>query len=174
MSGLIHIYTGDGKGKSTAAIGLAIRCAGYGDTVVYTQFLKSGKSSELNIIKEISNIHIVEAEKSFGFLFNASDEEKAEAKEVYSKLLTDAIAKAKETNCRMLVLDEIIATYNYNFLNKDALVDFLKNKPEEMEVVMTGRNPAKELMEMADYISDIKKVKHPYDKGIPARKGIEK
>lgn len=174
MKGLIHIYTGDGKGKSTAAIGLTIRCAGYGDTVVYTQFLKSGTSSELNIIKNIDNIHIVEAEKSFGFLFNASDEVKAEAKAVYSKLLKDAIAKTKETNCRMLVLDEVIATYNYNLLDKDELLNFLKNKPEEMEVVMTGRDPAKELVEMANYVSEIKKIKHPYDQGIPARKGIEK
>ena len=174
MSGLIHIYTGDGKGKSTAAIGLAIRCAGYGETVVYTQFLKSGTSSELNIIEEIPNIHIVEAEKSFGFLFNASEETKAEARVVYSQLLQDAIAKAKATNCRMLVLDEAIATYNYNLLDRDLLLSFLQNKPEEMEVVMTGRDPDKKLIDLADYVSDIRKVKHPYDQGIPARKGIEK
>lgn len=174
MKGLIHIYTGDGKGKSTAAIGLTIRCAGSGDTVVYTQFLKSGTSSELNIIKDIENIHIVEASKTFGFLFNASDEVKAEAKAVYSQLLKDVIAKAEELQCRMLVLDEVIATYNYNLLDKDLLLEFLRNKPEEMEVVMTGRDPAKELVEEANYVSDIKKVKHPYDEGIPARKGIEK
>ncbi len=174
MSGLIHIYTGDGKGKTTAALGLAIRCAGYGDTVVYAQFLKSGTSSELNIIEKIDNIHIVRAEKSFGFLFHASEDVKKEAKSVYSKLLLDAISKAKELNCRMLVLDEIIATYNYGFVAPNTLLDFFKNKPESMEIVMTGREPDAKLIELADYVSEIRKIKHPYDKGIPARKGIEK
>ena len=67
-----------------------------------------------------------------------------------------------------------IATYNYNLLDRDLLLSFLQNKPEEMEVVMTGRDPDKKLIDLADYVSDIRKVKHPYDQGIPARKGIEK
>ncbi|MEE0777259.1 MAG: cob(I)yrinic acid a,c-diamide adenosyltransferase [Bacillota bacterium] len=174
MSGLIHIYTGDGKGKTTAAVGLTVRCAGYGDEVVFAQFLKNNRSSERNILEQIDKVHIISSEKVYGFYKNLSPEQRAEAKVTYTKLLTESLAKAKETNCRMLVLDEIIATYNHDLIDKEMLLDFLKQKPEELEVVMTGRNPAEELVELADYVSEIRKIKHPFDQGIPARKGIEK
>lgn len=174
MKGLIHIYTGDGKGKSTAAIGLTLRCAGSNHDVIYTQFLKNGKSSEINILKTIPNIKLFFAEKNFGFLFNATDEVKAEAKIVYSKLLKTVVEAAIETKPQLLVLDEIIATYNHDLIDKNYLLDFLKNKPENLEIVMTGREPSEELIDLGDYVSNIQKIKHPFDKGIPARIGIEK
>lgn len=172
--GLIHIYEGDGKGKTTAAVGLSIRCSGSGGRVIFTQYLKDNQSSELKVLMSIDCIHVILANKEFGFYWNMSEEEKTEAKEVYSNLLQEAIKEAKSENYKMLVLDEIIAAYNLQLIDQEYLLDFLKNKPEHLEVIMTGRNPAEELLEIADYVSEIKKVKHPYDAGICARIGIEK
>lgn len=174
MRGLIHIYTGDGKGKTTAAIGLSIRCAGSGGEVLFSQFIKNNHSNELNILKQISNIQVVTTEKTFGFISRLSENERIEAKKVYSSYLYHVFELVKAKNPRMLILDEIIGAYNYNVIEHHMLTDFLINKPEELEVVMTGRNPALELVELADYVSDIKKVKHPFDQGINARIGIEK
>ncbi|MGN0334796.1 MAG: cob(I)yrinic acid a,c-diamide adenosyltransferase [Lachnospiraceae bacterium] len=173
MSGLIHIYEGDGKGKTTAGVGLAVRCAGSGQKVLYTQFLKSGTSSELKIMDQIDNIRVERCEEKFGFVFRMDDETKIRARKCYSDHLRKIIKEAAEGDYRLLVMDELIASYNLGMVEKEEVLNFLKNKPEELEVVMTGRNPAPELVELADYVSRIEKVKHPFDQGIPARRGIE-
>lgn len=173
MSGLIHIYCGDGKGKTTASIGLSVRAVGSGMKVIFTQFLKNNKSSELKVLKSLPNLEVVPCEKSFGFFKFMSDEEKKEAKEVYSNLLTTVIDKAIKENVDLLVLDEIMATYNHGLIDKKYFLNFLKNKPEKLEVVMTGRDPKEELITLANYVSNVQKVKHPFDEGIMARVGIE-
>lgn len=172
MKRLIHIYCGDGKGKTTACVGLTVRAAGADLKVVFTQFLKDNKSSEIRIVEDLPNVQFIPCKQSFGFFWNMTDEEKKKAREVYSDLLKEVIEKSKKAD--MLVLDEIIATYNNNLIDREYLLDFLRNKPESLEVVMTGRNPADELVKLADYISEIKKIKHPFDKGIDSRIGIEK
>ncbi|MFV0342165.1 MAG: cob(I)yrinic acid a,c-diamide adenosyltransferase, partial [Anaerocolumna sp.] len=96
-----------------------------------------------------------------------------EAKETYSNYLQETIQRVKKEQFDVLVMDEVIATYNHEFVDQKEFVDFLSTKPEHLEVILTGRNPAKELLELADYVSNIQKVKHPYDLGIPARDGIE-
>lgn len=174
MEGLTHIYTGSGKGKTTAAVGLGVRCAGNGGKVLFSQFLKDNKSSELNILKEIENIHLELCTESFGFYFRMSEDTKKKAKETYQNYLARIIECVKAGEFQMLIMDEMIATYNYELIDRQILLEFLKNKPEQLEVVLTGRDPAEELVELADYISEIVKIKHPYDKGIPARIGIEK
>ena len=115
MKGLIHIYEGDGKGKTTAAIGLSIRCAGNGGKVIFTQFLKDNKSSELNILKTIDHIEVVPSDEFFGFYSKMSEETKVRANEVYSNLLSTVIKKTSNGEYQMLVLDEIIAAYNLYF-----------------------------------------------------------
>lgn len=172
--GLIHIYEGDGKGKTTTCVGLTVRCAGSGRKVVFSQFLKDNKSSELNILRQIENVTVVTCEKTFGFVFKMTDEQKAQAREAYSDHLKNVIDTAVKIDADMLVMDEMIATYNYNLVDREYLLEFLKNKPEKLEVVMSGREPAKELVEIANYVSQVKKVKHPFDEGIAARVGIEK
>lgn len=174
MHGLIHIYEGDGKGKTSAGVGLSIRCAGSGQKVIYTQFLKDDRSGELTILEQIPGIHLIHCEQSFGFSFQMTPEQKEQAKEFYTNHLHKVIALAKEENARLLVLDEIIAAYNLDMVNQKELVTFLKQKPKELEVVMTGREPAEELTAQADYISRIVKIRHPFDKGVPARLGIER
>lgn len=173
MAGCIHIYEGDGKGKTTAGVGLAVRCAGSGKKVLYTQFLKTNTSSELHILEQIDQIDLERCDRSFGFVRTMSEETKKEAKAYYREHFQKVISKAKRGDYGMLVLDEIIASYNNEMIEQSELLEFLKNHPEELEIVMTGRNPAEELVELADYVSRIQKIKHPFDKGIPARLGIE-
>lgn len=174
MKGLIHIYCGDGKGKTTSAIGLGIRGLGSGMSVVMVQFLKTGRSSELTILRDLPNFTVIPCEKSFGFFSKMNEEKKEEAKNYYTNLLTLTLNHIKENKVDMLILDEIMAvTQQYELVNKDELYTFLKNKPENLEVVMTGRNPSKELLELSDYVSEINKIKHPFDQGIMARVGIE-
>lgn len=171
--GLIHIYCGDGKGKTTCALGLSVRAAGAGMKVLVARFLKSEKSSELIALEQIDKIDVLPAPKKFAWSFQMTEEEKAKAKEVSSDLLTLAFKTAISGNYDLLVMDEIIATNNLGFVDENVLLDYLEGKPDHLEIVMTGRDPSRNLMGVADYISVINKEKHPYDKGISARKGIE-
>lgn len=173
MSGLIHIYEGDGKGKTSAGVGLSVRCAGSGQKVLYTQFLKDDHSNELKVLEQIACITVERCKESFGFSFQMTPEVKEQAKQYYTEHFRKVTKQAVEGNYRLLVMDELIATYNLNMVEQSEVVEFLKKKPQELEVVMTGREPAKELVELANYVSRIVKVKHPFDQGIPARVGIE-
>lgn len=173
MQGLIHIYCGDGKGKTTAATGLAIRAAGSKMNVLFARFLKNEYSGELRILDAIPEIEVMHLPKSFGFYRTLTEEQKAEMKQMYESLWQEIEVKVETGEYQMLVMDELMAAYQYHLVDHQKVVKFLKEKPSELEVVMTGRNPAEELLELADYISAIKKVRHPYDKEIVARKGIE-
>ena len=173
MKGLIHIYCGDGKGKTTAAMGLTVRALGSGMKVVLTQFMKGDYSSELKILRGLPNLQLVFCEQNFGFVWNMTEEEKLAAKSAYTRQFETAIQLATECKADMLVMDEFMSCYEMQFIDNEKALDFLKNKPENLEVVLTGRNPGPELCELADYISEIKKIKHPFDKGVTSRKGIE-
>ncbi|MCH5212380.1 MAG: cob(I)yrinic acid a,c-diamide adenosyltransferase [Oscillospiraceae bacterium] len=169
--GLIHIYCGDGKGKTTAAIGLAARCAGAGGRVLFFQFLKGNSSSERKILKEIKNIDLVDGIDNMKFVWNMTDTEKAEAARKYKKIFEDIADRAADYD--MIILDEVIPALKYDFVSEHKLVDFLKSKPDGTEIVLTGREPSNGLMELADYVTKMKKIKHPFDDNIKARLGIE-
>ena len=169
----IHIYCGDGKGKSTAVMGLALRAAGSGQKVVLTQFLKNGKSSELNILRELPQVTVLTCPKQFGFFWKMTEEQKKEAGKAYQELFDKAVRAAVEEDAFLLVMDEFIAAYNHGMVNQEKALAFFKERPEGLEVALTGRDPAPELLELADYVSEIRKVKHPFDNGLKARKGIE-
>lgn len=172
--GLIHIYHGDGKGKTTCAVGLSIRALGAGYQVVFAQFLKGGVTSELNVLKQLDNLKIFRCEKDYKFTWLLNEEELCELKKDHTELVEEVIDYCKEIEGKVLVvLDELCATYDQNLVDRALIYQFIKNKPEDMEIVMTGRNPMDELKELADYISEIKKERHPMDKGVMARKGIE-
>ena len=172
--GLIHIYCGDGKGKTTAAMGLGMRAAGRRKKVLLTQFLKSNKTGELNSIEKLSEFfHVVKGVPAKKFVWNMNEEEKLEVKKEHTNRFREVTKKAIEEEYDLLILDEIIATINRDFVMLSEVIDFLKNKPTGLEVVMTGRNPKEELIELADYVSEIKAIKHPYNKGIKSRVGIE-
>ncbi|GAA0856360.1 MULTISPECIES: cob(I)yrinic acid a,c-diamide adenosyltransferase [Clostridium] len=172
--GLIHIYCGDGKGKTTAAMGLGMRAAGRRKKVLLTQFLKSNKTGELNSIEKLSEFfHVVKGVPAKKFVWNMNEEEKLEVKKEHINRFREVTKKAIEEEYDLLILDEIIATINRDFVMLTEVIDFLNNKPTGLEVVMTGRNPKEELIELADYVSEIKAIKHPYNKGIKSRVGIE-
>jgi cob(I)yrinic acid a,c-diamide adenosyltransferase len=173
MTGLIHVYEGDGKGKTTAAVGLAVRCAGSGRKVLFSQFLKSDTSNELKVLRKTENIEVYTKKNNLGFTFNMTDDEKLKAREFFTNHLKDIIHLVNEGKFDLLVMDEVIDAYNLDMVSHDILTEFLKNRPQNLEVVMTGRNPKDEITELADYLTHFQKVKHPFDKGLRARVGIE-
>ena len=172
MAGLIHIYCGDGKGKTTASVGLALRAAGAGKQVLFAQFCKNGSSSEIKMLKQMDHVETAFCETQYGFYKNMDAETRKQARRDYSRLLERVLEKARQ-HVQLLVLDEVISACNHNMVSQELLTDFLQKKPEALEVVLTGRNPAQELLDAADYVTEMKKIKHPFDRGIKARKGIE-
>ncbi len=169
--GLIQIYCGDGKGKTTASTGLVLRAIGHGKKVVFCQFFKDGSSGEINSLAKFDNLIYLKSSTNLPRFKKMNDEQKQSASKIYTNLFMEAVSLAK--NCEILVLDEIISAYNYGFFNDIDILKMLKEACKSCEVVLTGRNPSKELSEIADYVSEFSKVKHPFDKRIPARNGIE-
>ena len=170
--GLIHVYFGDGKGKTTSATGLAVRAAGSDNKVLINRYLKNPDSGELNILNKIENIDITGSEEDFGFSFNMTEKEKKKASEFFTNQLITAFADAAKYD--LLILDEINVAVSLGYIDEELLIKLLTQKPTHLEVVLTGRNPTEKILSMADYASEIKEIKHPYKKGVPARTGIEK
>ena len=171
--GLIHIYCGDGKGKTTAAAGLSIRAAGNGIDVIFCQFMKGRKSGEIDILKNIENITVLRCDEDFGFYWNMSEETKNKAKECYSSLFKEAVLLTEQKEKCLVVFDEVTYALDYGFVDKNEFKSFIENRHFETEIVVTGRNPDDYIKEKADYITEMVKIKHPFDKGIAAREGIE-
>jgi len=166
---MIHIYTGDGKGKTTAACGLALRAAGCGKNVLVLQFLKDGASGEICAFENFKNIKVMSTETK-GFLWNMLEKEKQETKEAHEKLFKTAVQKAAAFD--IVIFDEILGAISAEMIDETAVLEFLKTNPES-EIVLTGRGASEKLIAIADYVSEIKCIKHPMEKGVPARKGIE-
>lgn len=172
--GLVHIYHGGGKGKTTCGVGLCVRAAGAGMKVLIFQFMKTGESSELNILKKIPQIVIEKGTQNEKFIFQMNEKEKEEERNFYKQKFEFICKKVMEEEIDLLFLDEVLHAVNYDMLPENVLLNFLENKPEKLEVVLTGYHPSKRFMEAADYISFIDKIKHPFDCGVPERLGIEK
>lgn len=171
MAGLIHLYCGDGKGKTTAAVGLAVRASGAGKRVVFTQFFKDGSSSEVRQLKRLENIQVFHADTVRGFFWNMTPEQQAQARRDYTALFRTVAEAAK--NADLLILDEIVSACGRGVVPEGEVLEFLRGRPEGLEVVLTGRDPSAGLQSMADYITEMRKLRHPYDGGMAARKGIE-
>lgn len=168
---MLQVYTGDGKGKTTACVGLCIRSAGAGKKVLFTQFLKDGSSSEIGVLERITGVDCYKATRSLGFIKYMSEEEFAFACRYYMEYFEDIIEKSSDYD--IIILDELIGAYNHGVLDMKRVLEFLYQNKDTKEIVISGRDLPEELEELADYISDIKKMRHPFDKGIMARKGIE-
>lgn len=175
---MVEIYCGDGKGKTTAAMGLAVRAAGHRIPVRIVQFLKDGTSGELTILNKLDKIEIDTPHEFYGFVKNMTEEQKKAVADDYSAMLEraeawlDNIMSGNEI-AAVVIMDEVLHACNYKLLDNDRLVAFIDKYRDKAELVLTGRNPSEELIGIADYVSEIKKIKHPYDKGIFARVGIE-
>ena len=173
MRGCVHIYCGDGKGKTSLAVGLAVRASGRGKKVLIVRFLKTEDSGEVEVLRKIPGITVTPCDRTFGFVFRMNEEQKREAGAYFQSRFENAVKTAVEDGVDLLVLDEILASCNYGMVREDDVAEFLRNRPAEMEVVLTGRDPSDRLIALADYVSEIKMVKHPYTQGIGAREGIE-
>ena len=172
-TGLVHIYCGDGKGKTTAAIGLIVRAAGHGKKALLVQFLKSGLSGEITTLRQIKGVEVIAGQITAKFSNQMDQEEKAATLKLHQEYLKQAIASAASGELDLLVLDEAMGAISAGLLSQEDLLDFIKNRPDNLEIVLTGRNPPFDISSQADYISEIKCLRHPYEKGFPPREGIE-
>ena len=173
MSGLVHIYCGDGKGKTTAAMGLAVRCAGWQKRVLVAQLMKQDNSGERRILEQLPQVTLWQTYPSAKFSFRMTDAEKRETADALTRTFDAATGFAVREHARLLVLDEVCAAISCGFLDEKTVVKFLETKPETLEVVLTGRGPSEALQAHADYITEMKMQRHPFEKGIAAREGIE-
>lgn len=170
MCGHIHVYTGNGKGKTTAALGLALRAVGAGKKVFFAQFVKGKSYSEIEFVqKYIPGITI----KQYGLGCFIVKDPTFQDIEAARKGLAEVSSIIKSGKYDVVVLDEAnIATY-YNLFSVEELIDTISNKKDEAEIIVTGRYAPDKLINIADLVTDMKEVKHYYNKGIEARKGIE-
>ncbi len=168
-----HIYCGNGKGKTITALGLALRTAGVDMNVHIIQFLKSSETAELKSLSEIKNISVARCSRGFGFTFQMTDEEKAEITEQHNKMLRDAKALISQGKIDMLILDEFLDAYSLGLVDRELADSIALRHYDSVELVITGRDPSDEYLAEADYVSEINSVKHPFEKGVQARKGIE-
>jgi len=170
MVGLIQVYFGNGKGKTTAALGLALRAAGRGKEVLIIQFMKKWDYGELHSIQLIPQITI----KTFG---TKDFVHKGKAKEIdyqeAKKAFIEGVQAANSGQYDMIIFDELNVAIYFELLELQEVVDFLEEKPEEVEIIITGRNTPKEIIDKADLVTEMCEIKHPYQKGIQARIGIE-
>lgn len=167
---MIHIYWGDGKGKTTAAMGLALRMAGRGRPVAIAQFMKGQDSGERTALAQLPNVTLLDIPKEVKFSFALTQEEFQAEADRSLRLLEEAAALARRPGWGLLVLDEVCTAVETGLLPLQAVLDCLDIPTE---VVLTGHNPHPALLDRADYITRMEKVRHPYDQGISARNGIE-
>ena len=172
--GLLQVYTGDGKGKTTAAFGLAFRAYGRGFKVAVVQFMKTWVTGEVQLAETLENFHIKRIDTSPKFTWEMNEAELEELRLEIRKGFEYVRNLVKENKYDLLVLDEINHIIIKKFVSKEEIIEFIDSKPDTLEIVMTGRNAPDWLIERADLVTEMKCIKHPFEKGIPARVGIEK
>ena len=170
---MLHVYYGDGKGKTTAAIGLAVRALGCGQTVCLVQFLKGRGTGEVDFLEKTPGITILRGKTAACFTFQMNEAQKAECAVRQAEIFAEGMAMARQGRCDLLILDEVLDAARLGFLPEDALRKLTGEAVPAAEVVVTGRGPAPWLLEAADYVTHMVKEKHPYDRGIAARRGVE-
>ncbi len=171
-NGFIHIYTGRGKGKTTAAIGLALRAKSRGLRVLFMQFMKgSAESGEIGILKKIS-IATKKFSKIRSPLFYP-DTDKMELRKETVKAISQIKKIMQNDKFDMIILDEFNCLLSRGILTESAAIELISKKPARLELVLTGRGATRRLIAVADYVTEMKVIKHPFAKGAKARKGIE-
>lgn len=168
---MIHYYYGDGKGKTTAALGLAMRYSGQGGKTVIVQFLKNSPCGELDALKKLDNVTVLRGQSGSCFTFSMTEQQLAETKRIHENNLKTALEIIKEGS--LLILDEATDAVKTNTLDEQLLRDVILKKNDKTEIVVTGHAPLDWLIDAADYVTEMKKHKHPFDNGITARKGVE-
>ncbi len=171
MKGYVHVYTGEGKGKTTAALGLAIRAAGAGHKVFLGQFVKGGFYSELNALRRFDDLITVEQFGLGRFINGKPTDSDIDAAR---KGLNRAREVVTSGDYKVVILDEANIALRYNLFSLAELIDLIDSKAQKTELIITGRNAPAEILAKADLITEMKAVKHYYTEGVMARTGIEK
>jgi cob(I)alamin adenosyltransferase len=172
-NGLIHIYTGDGKGKTTAAMGLAIRASGQNKNVLILQFLKSRvKDAGVQLIARKANIKVVKFKGQTAPLFDHTVK-LSDLKKSVKNAIARVIREFRSNTYDLVILDEFNTVLGNGYASLKDAERLIHAKPDRVELVLTGRDAPKELIQVADYVTEMKMIKHPYEKGVQARKGIE-
>ena len=170
--GLILLYTGNGKGKTTAALGQVLRASGHGFKVAIIQFIKNMENTgEIKAAKKIFADHLEIHPMGTGFTWDAKDTE--ELRQAAEKGWALAREKIESGKYCMVILDELTYALNYNLLDQDEVLSFLEQKPEPLHIIITGRDASAKLIDLADLVTEMKEIKHPYQNGVKATKGIE-
>ena len=168
--GFIHVYTGNGKGKTTAAIGLGVRAAGAGLKVYMIQFMKGRRYSELDSLSKLPNFTVIQ----FGRDEFVSKEKPAQIDiDLASKGLRHAEEIITQGKHDLVILDEVNVALDYHLITLDQVLHLLEIKPKHIELVLTGRHAHPDIIKHADLVSETLEIKHPYQKGIPCREGID-
>ena len=174
--GLIHIYTGTGKGKTTAAIGLAVRALASGMSVCYCSFHKNPDKygyTEMEGLKKLGGNVLNFAKYHPHMEKSVTSETIDEITEEVNEGIQTITTLMNTILFDILILDEVLISVRDNYLNEDTLIDFIKNKPLQTELVLTGRGATDNILSLADYVTNMDSVKHPYEQGVPNRRGIE-
>ncbi len=168
----VHLYTGHGKGKTTAALGLALRAAGHGMKSIFIQFMKGQHYGELDAARRLDGLITIEQHGSAQFC--RPDDDNAEEHRRYAR---GALERSREVlyggAYPLVVLDEIVTAHLFKLIRLDEILGLLKGRPEGVELVLTGRGAPKELIDACDLVTEMREVKHYYTVGVPAREGIE-
>ena len=171
---MIQLYHGDGKGKTTAAVGAAVRAVGRERRVIFAQFMKSGESGELFILSKLSGVRILRSQKKFPFFGEMSEAQKQALSAIHNEMLEELLKALEEKCADFVILDEITHACRFRLLSENLLSRVLNyGKGQEVEIILTGRKPTKELLSRSDYRSEICCRRHPYGEGVKARFGIE-
>ncbi len=169
--GYVHVYTGDGKGKTTAAIGLAVRAAGAGMRVYIAQFVKGMHYSELDALARYADCITLKQYGRDCFIAKDPDPEDIQ---VARQGLEEVKGILASGDYQMVILDEANIATRYNLFSPDELIELIRSKPESVELVITGRNADPGVIAAADLVTEMKEIKHYYQQGVQARPGIEK
>ncbi len=170
---MIHLYCGDGKGKTTAACGLTVRAAGNGYRVLFVQFMKAGETGELNIFQGIPSIDVVRAKEDRRFSYEMTGEEREKERITNDRILQQVFRQCKDESYDVLVLDEAATAVSLDLLDDHLLQQEVEAFDASKELIITGRTPEPWMVNAADYVTDMEKIRHPYDTGTEARRGIE-
>ena len=172
--GYVQIYTGEGKGKTTAALGLGFRAVGRGFEVILLQFLKGMYTGELESIKQFENFNVLRIGETNKFFWTMKEDEKIELIKKTQIEWDDFTKQLKANPCDILILDEVMGAMQNGLITEEQVCKFMDEKPQGMELILTGRDVPKAVEDRADLITEMRKIKHYYDKGVKSRDGIER
>ncbi|MBR2672322.1 MAG: cob(I)yrinic acid a,c-diamide adenosyltransferase [Oscillospiraceae bacterium] len=172
-NGMVHYYYGYGKGKTSAAVGSAVRAAGYGNRVMFVQFLKNTASGETKVLDHIPGVTVLRGIGTDKFSISMNDDEKESVRRIHDGFLREVLNAVETHAADVVVLDELADAVELGLADKEIVSEIIERCGGNTELVITGHRPVQFFIDNADYVTEMKKVRHPFDRGIRAREGVE-